>query len=271
MTQTATFTALIHGESGVGKSVLADTTPPPRLILDAEGGSEYTPSWPKQIWNPNYAPPGMQGCAPGQEQCAETVRVLVQDWATWTRVMYWLTNGFHPFISVVMDSLTEIQKRCRDNIAGTDKMQTQDWGTLLIEMETAIRRLRDMAKSEHFLLKNVIFLALVDEKKGRGRPFVQGALQQALPGFVDLVAYQYTEPMADGMTLAHKILIQPYGQFVAKDRTHILSRTFGPVITIRDIDRPDLGGYTLGDMVSVLDGRHQTTPQQHFNGGTING
>ena len=58
MTQQSTFTAVIHGESGAGKSQLADTIPGPRLILDAEGGSEFTPSWPKQIWNPDvYGPP----------------------------------------------------------------------------------------------------------------------------------------------------------------------------------------------------------------------
>jgi hypothetical protein len=50
--------------------------------------------------------------------------------------------------------------------------------------------------------------------------------------------------------------IQPYGQFVAKDRTDLLTQTFGPHVHIRDIHRPELGGYTLAEMVQVLDSRY---------------
>lgn len=258
MTQLSTLTALIHGESGVGKSDLADTAPSARLVLDAEGGSEYCPSWPKQIWNPHrYAPPGMQGCEPGQEQLAPTVRVIVQSWDTWLRVHQWLVSGMHPFTSLIMDSLTEIQKRCRDNIRGTEQMQLQHWGELLIQMETAIRELRDLAKAPHNPLMNVIILALTDQNKDRGRPLVQGALQIALPGFVDVVGYMSTQPLPEGNGLYRQMLIQPYGQFVAKDRTKVLTRTFGPQILIRDYENPtQYGGWTLAEMVQALDSRY---------------
>lgn len=261
MSQQSTLTAVIHGESGAGKSQLGDTLPAPRLILDAEGGSEFTPSWPKQVWNPNlYAPPGIQGCQPGQEVCAETVRVIVRDWATWSRVQMWLESGQHPFVSAVMDSLTEIQKRCRDDIRGTDRMQTQHWGDLLIEMETAVRRMRDLTIDPANPLQNIVFLTLTDDKdRGLFRPFIQGSLAKALPGFVHVVGFMYAEQAADG-TLARKLLIQPYGNYVAKDRTHILSRTFGAVIPIRDFDRPELGGYTLADVIATLEARYSAAP-----------
>lgn len=257
MTQQTSFTAVIHGESGGGKSALADTIPGVRLVLDAEGGSEFTPSWPKQVWNPNaYAPPGTQGCEPGQEVCAQTVRVIVRDWQTWARVHMWLDSGQHPFTSAVLDSLTEIQKRCRDEIRGTERMQTQHWGDLLIEMESVVRRMRDIAKDPANPLKNVIFLTLTDDKNGGlFRPFIQGSLQKALPGFVDLVGFLYTEPSADGQQLARRLMIQPYGQYVAKDRTHLLSRTYGPVVPIRDIDTGG-GGYDLSDFITTLDSRY---------------
>lgn len=261
MTQRSTFVAVIHGEAGAGKSQIADTIPGPRLILDAEGGSEFTPSWPKQIWNPNiYAPPGRQGCEPGQETCAETVRVIVRDWPTWIRVHQWLDSGQHPFTSVVMDSLTEIQKRCRDNIRGVERMQTQHWGDLLIEMESVVRKMRDMAMDPANPLMNVIILTLTDDKKGLYRPFVQGSLQQALPGFVHLVGFMYAQPSADGQGLQRMLLIQPHGQYVAKDRTHILTQTFGPVIPIQDIDNPGAGGYTLAHVIAALEARHSAAP-----------
>jgi hypothetical protein len=257
MTQHSTFTAVIHGESGAGKSQLADTIPGPRLILDAEGGSEFTPSWPKQIWNPDvYGPPGSAQCEPGQEVPAETVRVLVREWSQWARVHAWLESGQHPFVSVVLDSLTEIQKRCRDNIRGTEQMQTQHWGELLIQMETVVRSMRDLTLNPANPLKNVIILALTDDKKGLFRPFLQGALQQALPGFVHLVGFMYTEPDPSGAGLSRRLMIQPYGQYVAKDRTHVLTKAFGPIIPIRDLDTGQ-GGYDLREVIAVLESRHQ--------------
>jgi hypothetical protein len=271
MTQQSSLTALIHSESGVGKSQLLDTIPGPRLILDSEGGSEYTPSWPKQVWDPTYAPPGMQGCMPGQEQCAETVRVIVQDWNTWQRAMQWVISGNHPFLSMGVDSITEIQKRCRDNIRGPEQMQLQHWGELLILMETAVRNLRDVAKSPYNRLQNVVILALTDQVKERGRPLIQGALQMALPGFVDVIGYMLTQPYPEGAGLYRLMTIQPYGQFVAKDRTDILTQSFGPTIHIRDIHDPSRAGYNLADLVAVLESRYAApaaAPNYTASGGT---
>lgn len=270
MTQQSTLTALIHGESGVGKSDLADTIPGPRLILDAEGGSEYTPSWPKQIWNPNFPPPGMPGCEPHLQQITQTVRVIVQDWQTWLRVHQWIQSGQHPFVSMVLDSLTEIQKRCRDNIRGTEQMQLQHWGTMLIEMETVVRQLRDLAKSPYNPLMNVIMLSLTDLNKDRGRPLLQGSLQVALPGFVDVVGYMSANPSPDGQTLQRWLLVQPYGQYVAKDRTKVITHYLsqGGYIPIRDHGRPELGGWTLQEAVQALETRYAVPAGQPTTGGT---
>lgn len=264
MAQQSTLTALIHGESGVGKSDLADTIPAPRLILDAEGGSEYTPSWPKQVWNPNFPPPGMPGCEPHLQQVAETVRVIVQDWETWLKVHNWLVYGQHPFVSICLDSLTEIQKRCRDNIRGPEQMQLQHWGQMLIEMETAVRQLRDLAKAPYNRLMNVIMLALTDMNKDRGRPLVQGSLQVALPGFVDVVGYMSTTSTPDGSGLYRTLLVQPYGVYVAKDRTKVITQYLSSqgLIQIRDQNDPQARGFTLQEFVQALETRYAAPTQQ---------
>lgn len=258
--QQAALTALIYGESGAGKSDLADTVPGIRLVLDVEGGSEYTPSWPKQIWNPNFPPPGFQGCQPGMEQPAETVRVICQDWATWERVRTWLMSGQHPFTSMVVDSLTEWQKRCRDQIRGTEQMQTQHWGDLLVQMETSLRELRDVTKSPHNRLQNLIVLALIDPKD-KGRPFVQGSLQIGLPGFVDLVGYMATPQLPDGTGIYRTLQVQPVNpMYVAKDRTKVITQYLSNAgyVHIRDQIRPELGGYNLMEFVQALELRYTT-------------
>lgn len=261
MTQQSTLTALIHGESGVGKSDLADTIPGPRLILDAEAGSEYTPSWPKQIWNPAFPPPGMPGCDPSQQQCAETVRVVVQEWKTWEQVHYWISSGQHPFQSIVLDSLTEIQKRCRDSIRGTEQMQTQHWGELLIQMETAVRQLRDLAKSPYNRLMNVVILALTNQKE-RGRPLAQGSLADSLPGFVDVVGYMSSQSSPDGQ-LQRWLEVQPHSIYVAKDRTKVITHYLSypgalGYILIRDQNNPQPNSWTLIEAVQALETRYNT-------------
>lgn len=250
----SSINAVIYGESGAGKSFVADTAPGPRLILDAEGGSEFTPSWPKVMWNPNsYAPPGMQGCEPGQEQLTETTRVIVRDWQTLTRVYQWLDSGNHGFQSVVMDSLTEIQKRCKDKITTTGGMQTQDWGQLLNDMEILVRQFRDLKHHPVRPLRAVIVLALIGEKDGRYRPLVQGGLMKTLGGYYDVVGYLYTEQDATGQ-ICRRMLIQPMGQYLAKDRTHVLTKTLGPVIPIKDADSGG-NGYDLNDLINIIASR----------------
>lgn len=264
MTQQSALTMLIHGESGAGKSDLADTIPGPRLILDAEAGSEFTPSWPKQIWNPNFPPPGMPGCEPHLQQCAETVRVIIQDWSTWEKAHSWLVAGQHLFQSIVLDSVTEIQKRCRDSIRGTEQMQQQHWGELLIQMESVVRELRDMVKSPYSRLMNLVILSLTDPKD-RGRPLVQGSLQIALPGFVDVVGYMSAQSSADGQTQQRWLQVQPLTEFVAKDRTkvitHYLSFPGAPgYILIRDQLAPQPNSWTLAEAVMALETRYNAAP-----------
>jgi hypothetical protein len=249
----ATLTAVFHGESGAGKSWLADTIPAPRLVLDAEGGSQYTPSRPKALWNPlAYAPPGVQGCEPGQEEVPATTRVVVRDWPTFQRVAQWLDSGNHHFRSVAVDSLTEIQKRIQDKIVGAAQMQTQNWGELLREMEKLIRDMRDLTSHPTRPLQAVVVLALTSENKGKFRPHLQGQIVTTLPGFVDLVGYLYVEPGPDGQPV-RRLLVQPMGAFVAKDRTDVLTETYGPVLTLRNPKDPSDQNLDVERMLAVIE------------------
>lgn len=216
------MTLVIHGESGSGKSWLADTAPAPRLILDSEGGVKWTPS-KKVYWNPMKGEP-----IPKTE---ETCVVTVKDFATLGTVYNKLASGDHPFRSVVLDSLTEIQKRCLDGIAGTDAAKMQDWGELLRKMEGLVRAFRDLTLNNGKSLHNVTFVCGSQMKDGTVRPHVQGQLGLTLPYFLDVVGYLHVGMTEDGQ-VGRKLLVTPVNGFTAKDRTGRLGfEVINPSIT----------------------------------------
>lgn len=213
MTFEQTLSLVVHGESGVGKSWLGDTTPAPRLILDAEGGSKFTPSR-KTMWDGLSAPPAYDGSW-------ETCVVVVRNFAQISTVFQWLNSGQHPFRSVTLDSLTEMQKRVLDDVAGTEQPTTQDWGALLRRMEALVRQFRDLTMHATKPIEAIVLICPTSEKSGRYRPHVQGQLGITLPYFVDCVGYLYVQADETGV-LSRRLLVQPSGQFDAKDRTNKL-------------------------------------------------
>jgi len=205
---------LVHGPSKSGKSFLSDTSPAPRLILDAEGGAStrFTSS-PKKIWDPlTQAPPENDGTW-------DTCVVYVRSFQDVQRVYDWLNSGKHPFKSVTIDSLSETQQRCIDAIVGTEQMKTQDWGELLRKMSSLIRSYRDLIIHPTNPLQTVIFVAMTRNADGVSRPYVQGQLANTLPYYVDVVGYLWSELNADTGETTRRLLCTQHSAFEAGDRT----------------------------------------------------
>ena len=231
-----TLCALIHGQEGTGKSWLGQSTPTPRLVLDAEGGSR-TP-WrsvdgvgvrQKVIkWDPLRDEPPLPGDW-------ETCHVSIRDFKDVEKTFAWLLSGDHDFRSVVLDSVTEIQQKCKDEIGGDSALRIQDWDLMMIRMSQLMRRFRDLVTHPTNPLDAVIFLALSEQKNDKWRPWVQGGLAKALPGYVDVEGYLYVEEMEDG-TYQRRLLIFPLEGYAAKDRTHVLSQHYGKAIKNPDIE-----------------------------------
>ena len=223
-----TLTMLLHGESGMGKSTTADSVPGPRLILDAEGRAQYTPSGPKIVWDPiRYAPPEYDGTW-------ETCVVNVTDYDIMMKVYTWLRSGQHPFVSVVVDSLMELQMRCQDKIAGTNQLKTQDWGELLRALSSLMRNYRDLTLVAENPTRVVVFVTGSRNIEGTMRPMLQGQMADRAPYLIDVVGYLFTAPSVneDGSPgpLVRKMLTQPQPGFVAKDGTGLLP----PILDIPD-------------------------------------
>src|SRR2546423_15576459 len=105
------ISALVHGLAKAGKSSLADSGPVPRLIVDIEGTSFWTPSR-KIYWNPMTEP------VPVHDGSWDTCVVLATDAATIHQTYKVLKGGQHPFKSASVDSITEVQPRIIDELVG---------------------------------------------------------------------------------------------------------------------------------------------------------
>lgn len=223
------MTMLLHGESGRGKSWLADSVPAPRLILDVEGRARHTPSGPKIWWDPL------------REQCPtfisdrndpgywETCVVNVHNFSLLPTVYSWLRSGQHPFISAVVDSLMEAQKRWMDEEVGGNQLKTQDWGAVLRALETFVRNMRDVVNiPEAHLDVVVIVTGSVPDERGVARPLLQGQLKNTLPYYVDVVGWLDIQPdPQDPQHFLRVLNVGPTAWAVAKDGTGKLG---GPII-----------------------------------------
>lgn len=212
-----TLSLLVHGESKVGKSSLGNTAPAPRLIVDAEGGSKFLPG-KKTEWVIADGPP------PKHDGSWDTCIVTIRNFQDVKTVYDWLNSGKHEFKSLVIDSISEIQKRCVDDIAGTDQMTQQAWGSLLRAMEQLVRNMRDLTSHPTNPLKAVVLIAMTREINGKMRPFVQGALATTLPYFIDVVGYlevvEYPDPgdPTQPPTKVRELIVSPHQRYEAGER-----------------------------------------------------
>lgn len=239
---TETWCGLVHGEPGAGKSWLGQTTPAPRLVLDAEGGSRApkrivdgkAERIPQTTWDPLRDPP------PVSDGTWESCHVVVRDFTVMEAVYQWLLTGQHPFRAVVLDSLTEIQKRCKDalkTMAQDGVMSERLWGMLLDKMEDLVRGYRDLVFLTDFPLDCVLFLALTKEVNFKFKPAVQGALGVSLPGYVDTVGFLAPAQNETTGEDEWRMLIKPMDRYEAKDRTHTLYAAYGPVIVNPNVEQ----------------------------------
>ena len=175
------LTVMVYGESKVGKSTFAVTAPYPRLMLDVEGGHRFLPITVK-YWDPLREEP------PLADGTWDTVVVNVRDYDVVIKSFQWLQTGKHHFKSLIIDSISELQVKCMDSIAGTEQMKMQQWGELLRHMGALLRDLRDLTMHPTQPLEAVVLTAMARTgQDGRSRPYLQGQLAIQAPYFYDIL------------------------------------------------------------------------------------
>lgn len=206
---------LVYGESGTGKTVLAgsaDEVPSmrPVLFVDIEGGTtSLRHSYPE----------------------VQTVRITT--WKEMQQVYDELYEGNHGFKTIVLDSLTEIQKFSMYDIM-TDLAQKRpdldsdipgmrEWGKNIEQLRKMVRAYRDLPM-------HTIFTALPredkDQKTGvvKSKPSLSGKLADEIAGFVDVVMYYYVKQIGEGSEAEFKrlLLTRKTDSQIAKDRSGLL-------------------------------------------------
>lgn len=239
---TRALSVLIHGDSKAGKSTLANTAPAPRVLLDAEMAYRFLPG-KKIFWDPtSEAPPQADGSW-------ETCVVIVRSYTHMVKAYEWLNSGAHPFVSVVVDSISEIQSRAKDDLAESGRMSQQLWGDLLYEMDKLVRGFRDLTEHPTRPLTAVVVTAMTQMRNGKFRPYVQGQMSVKLPYFLDVIGYLYTEVVphptdpTQPPTKYRRMLVTPHEMFEAGERVQgrlgdvitdpsipsMLDQVFGPI------------------------------------------
>lgn len=234
------LTMLVYGESKVGKSTFAATAPYPRLMLDVEGGHRFLPINVK-YWDPMREEP------PVADGTWDTCVVVVHDYDTVLKAYQWLQMGQHQFKSLIIDSISELQVKCMDSIAGTEAMKMQQWGELLRHMGALLRDLRDLTMHPTAPLEAIVLTAMDSpDREGRHHPYLQGQLKVQAPYFYDILGAISVEsvPNPDPMQAPYKVrrmYVERTDKFEAGER---VQGRLGSVV-----EQGDLGVERMLDLV----------------------
>lgn len=197
---------LVYGSPGVGKTVFSSTAPSP-LFIDTEKGMLSIRKKIDYISIENF------------KEFEELLSDIVSN----------KTEYKKKYKTLVVDSITELQKRSMDGILedavkknvtrDPNLIQQNDWGKNTEQMRKVLRLLRDL--SQHF---NIVLTALEKEvatEEGlKRRPATTPALFDSINSYVDLIGYMGLRTVDEGdkPTTQRYIIFTQTPKVIAKSR-----------------------------------------------------
>lgn len=187
------LSVLVHGASKAGKSTFSVTSPAPRLLCDVESASRFL-DIRRVYWSDLDAPP------PEYDGTWDTCVVKTLDWATVEKVYAWLNSGRHPFRSFIIDSISELQNRYIESVAGRKQLTQSQWGDAYRAVGGLVRDIRDLTMHPTHPIECVVMTAMTRQLDGKYHPWCQGQLQTTLPYLMDAIVYLYVDQDHDELT-----------------------------------------------------------------------
>jgi hypothetical protein len=183
MTIAKSMSVLCFGPSKAGKTTFAATAPAPRLLLDVEASARFLPLQ-FTSWDP------LRDVPPVPDGTWDTCVVPVRSYDTVLKTYAWLQSGQHHFASVIIDSISELQVKCIDQLVGSEQMKMQDWGALLRHMAGLLRDMRDLTMHPTNPLSAVALTAMARTSgDGKYHPYLQGQVATIAPYLFDVVGF----------------------------------------------------------------------------------
>jgi hypothetical protein len=180
---------IIFGAPKAGKSTLLTSAPAPRLLIDVEKSSRFIEGIKPIYWNPKQPIPEYDPSDDVFGSDWDTVVVRLTQWSQWEQVWAQIENGSHPFKSVLLDSISELQTVLIESIAGENQLTQQQWGTVLRKLTGMLRDMRDLTEHPVTPVEVVAATALEKSYTGVLKPLLQGASVDVVPYLMDGLFY----------------------------------------------------------------------------------
>jgi len=211
---------LVYGPPGVGKTSLLATAnlhkiTAPVLLVNVEGGMLSV----------------ADAAVLGLKEPPDVVDLKGFDQLE--EIFWYLAKGDHPYKSVGIDSLSELQmvnlenivKKLLGRVSGSgarreslDDVWREDYGTSTQQMRRVVRKFRDLPMHVFFSCHEV---ASQDKDKNEVvHPMLTTKLRSAVMGYMDVIGYMYID--SDDKQedqVKRRLLCQPFGKWQAKDRS----------------------------------------------------
>lgn len=157
------------------------------------------------------------------------------------QIFWYLAKGDHPYKSVGIDSLSELQminlegivQRLVNKISGSgakrqslDDIWQEDYGTSTQQLRRVVRQFRDLPM--HVLFSCHDSTSQDKDKNEIVHPMLTPKLRAAVMGYMDVIGYMYVDSEAaaeeeaeegDEDQTPRRLLCRPYQKWVAKDRS----------------------------------------------------